>query len=319
MMRGFGSIQVGVILLATGLAYCGDPPTANTPRPTAPPAARPKDSGSSQARLAILEDDIDPQAVVDPRTTVLRGPVTRDSAGNRVRRIDLRDYYGDAYWPTPMPPDDLVAVEPRFRYLYNPWESPWVTEQRLRILHADERDQQARAFNQADMARRANRLLSYHEKALQQGLDLLHDGEYQKAVVKLTMASKLNEGDPASRLHLAQARLALGHYAEAAAVLRRALQLQPKLMYADLSLDSYYPDAGTLSRFTDQLVAWMRNNEPTCEIDFLLGFCEFQRDHIEAANRAFQEAAVGLRKDLLTHDFLEISRPPANTNTVAGR
>lgn len=321
MLRGLKitSVFSGLLALVSTSAVADDPPDATKP-PTVVAGARVETilprPAPTPARQAILEDDIDPYAVPDPRTIVLRGPVTHDAAGNTIRRIDLRDYLGDMNWPTPVPPEQLLAIEPRFRYLYTPWESPWVLEQKLRILHQDERDQQARAFNQADMARRTSRLLSYHDKALQQGLDLLHEGEYQKAVVKLTMASKLNEGDPASRIHLAQARLALGHYAEAAAVLRRALQLQPKLVYADLELDSYFPEPGTLSKFTDQLGDWMRNATPTSEIEFLLGFFEFQRDHIESANRAFQRAALGLKKDNLTRDLLEITRPPLKT---AGR
>lgn len=311
-MVGALGMRAVVLGLLAGSVLADDPvmqvkPPAEQPRTKVVAGARAVNP-TPGATNALLQIESDPYAVPDPRTTVIfSGPAQYDSAGNAIRRVDLRNYLGND-WPTPLRPD-LIAVDPRWRYSYNPWEAPWVTEQQLRILREDERDQEARAFNQADMARRNIRLLNYHDQALQQGLDHLRAGEYQKAVLKFTMASKLNEGDPASRIHLAQARLALGHYAEAAAVLRRALQLQPKLIYADLELDSFFPEEGTLKKATQRLGEWMHDATPTAEIEFLYGFFQFQCENLDSAHRAFQRAAVGLRKDNLTHDLLEVTKP----------
>jgi len=167
-----------------------------------------------------------------------------------------------------------------------------------------QRDRQRR-----EMEVRKVRLLTQHEQALQSGLRLLGAAETDRAVVALTLAAKLNQADPACRIHLAQARLAQGHYLEGALALRRALQLQPNLLYADLHLDTYYKDPGALDRYTDKLAAWVAENDARPEVHFLLGFLEFQRGRFAAAHAAFTRAAEGMPQDELTQDCLRITKP----------
>jgi len=139
----------------------------------------------------------------------------------------------------------------------------------------------------------------------------LGDGEIERAIVALTLAAKLNQADPACRIHLAQARLAQGHYLEAALALRRGLQLQPKLVYADLHLAQCYRDENALNEYTDKLVAWVRENEARPEVYFLLGFLEFQRGDFDAAHAAFERVSKAMPNDDLTGEYLGITKPAA--------
>ena len=205
-------------------------------------------------------------------------------------------------------------------YLYGYGNDPYPLWRRLadayRAYRYLERKERERRFNRRDMAARRQRLLDRHEHALTLGLEHLKAGDPARAVVALTLAAKLNQGDPACRIHLAQARLALQHYREAALALRRALELQPKLVYIDLHLGDYYHRADALDRYAATLARWAQAHESPPEVHFLLGFVEFQRGDFAAAHVAFQRVARAWPDDALTRDYLEITKPgPADSTT----
>ena len=172
------------------------------------------------------------------------------------------------------------------------------------------RDQErGRISNVRDMKRRKTRLLASHEKALRLGLGELRSGQYAQAVVALQMAAELNHGDPACRIHLAQARMAQGHYEDAGEVLRRALQLQPKLAYVSLDLASRYREPEEFDRHVDALAAHIKEARRGVNTWFLLGYMEFQRGNLDEANAAFKGVAGVMPKDSLTETYLKITKP----------
>lgn len=186
----------------------------------------------------------------------------------------------------------------------------YALEDAYRAGRADERYQQQRRESESDSIYRKERLLTKHSLSMYEGLQQMKAGDYRRAIVSLTLSSRLDEGDPACRIHLAQARLARGQYEEAAAVLRRGLQLQPKLVFVDLDLGRYFAEQDGLDRYTAELRnAIQERRYAKAEVYFLLGYFEFQRGDFDAANRAFRYAAAGLPKDDLTRDFLEITQP----------
>jgi hypothetical protein len=193
-----------------------------------------------------------------------------------------------------------------YYYSYNPYRS--LVREYVDISEY-ERFRRTRDRHRREMETRRVRLLTQHEKALFAGLARLERGDAKRAIVALTLAAKLNQGDPACRLHLAQARLAQGHYLEAGLALRRALELQPKLVYADLHLDSYYANAHALDRYTEKLAGWVREHPARAEVYFLLGFLEFQRGDFAAAHLAFERVQQAMPEDCLTRDFAEITKP----------
>ena len=197
-----------------------------------------------------------------------------------------------------------------YSYYYDPYRSfvgDYVS------LSEYERFRKNRDRHRREMEVRKAHLLTKHEQAIMSGLRLLKDGQCERALIALTLAAKLNHADPACRIHLAQARLARGHYREAGLALRRALQLQPKLVYADLHLDEYYQDADQLDRYTDALDEWVQEHAAHAEVHFLLGFLEFQRGKFEAAHVAFERVQRVLPNDDLTRSYLEITKPAGNS------
>ena len=250
----------------------------------------------------------------------------QDKSGDQPRRVEVRDLR-KADGPTAAEQIQTRTQKPRreleapywWRYpvyarhgaYYGPARRPAAREladaYRARRYELRKEEEHLRA--RQEMAERKQRILTQHERALRSGVQLLQTGEPQRAVVALTMAAKLNHGDPACRVHLAQARLALGHYREAAWALRRGLELQPKLIYLDLHLEEYYADADLLRNYTDKLGTWVDQTEPGWEAYFLLGFFEFQRGEFEAAHEAFARVAAARPKDELAQSYLEITRP----------
>lgn len=185
----------------------------------------------------------------------------------------------------------------------------WSPEEAYAQGRFDERNYSLRSLNEREMAERKQRVLTKHQQAVQSGLDALKAGDFARSVVALTLAAKLDHGDPACRLHLAQARLALGQYQDAALALRRALQLQPKLVYVDANFDSYYPAALTLRQLSAALSDWQKTNDSSAEVHFLRGYVSFQCGDFDAARQSFVLASDGLPGDKLTRDFLDVTKP----------
>lgn len=253
-------------------------------------------TSSSETRLAVVEYPFQ----VQPGGQEQESPPAELFA----RRYEVGYYAGypvsicrggpwDWGWGAPYRPDYERAIRETYRAR----------------RYVDNRER-GRQFNIRDMQQRQERILNSHEAALRSGLEYLRAGSYQQAVVAFSMAAELNHGDPACRIHLAQARLALAQYDDAAAALRRALQLQPKLAFLTLNLGKYYPEPADLDRFTDDLAAWLRKNRAPANVYFLLGYLEFQRGNFEAAQAAFQVAQRGLPNDALTRNYLSLTKPP---------
>jgi tetratricopeptide (TPR) repeat protein len=199
---------------------------------------------------------------------------------------------GPAY-PNPYNTDYGVAVEQLYRG--------------QRYVYQRER---GRRFNEVDMQRRRDRALSNSEKALRTGLGDMKSGDYEQAVLALTMATQLNQGDPASRIHLAQAQMAMGHYEEAAAALRRALQLQPNLKFIPLDLGRYYSDPQEFDEQVQRLCLYATGHAVPADVYFLLGYMEFQREDFAQANAAFQIALSGAPNDALVREYVKLTQPP---------
>ena len=240
--------------------------------------------------------------------------VSQDRAVHAVQETRPADVPRSAFPPRPQRSGRYRGYPPALRY-YAPFGAPAPYDVQRALDEAytagrlDERDDARRRFNVADMDRRKERLLSKHQQALFAGIRRLKSGDHRRAVVAFTLASRLNNGDPASRLHLAQARVALGHYAEAGKVLRRALQLQPHLVYMDLHLDRYYENDTDLKRYTARLADHVAEHGAKSETYFLLGYLRFQTGDFNESHAAFRTAAGGLPDDDLTRSYLEITKP----------
>ncbi|MCA9244102.1 MAG: tetratricopeptide repeat protein [Phycisphaerales bacterium] len=142
-------------------------------------------------------------------------------------------------------------------------------------------------LNLQDSNRRAERLLSRHRAAYEEGATLLRAGQTRAAIAKLTLATQLNHADPAARILLSQARLSLGEYEAAGAALRRAFELQPNAVYESLSLDEYHPEVGLGAR-TDELAAWMARESASKDVYLLRAYLEWRRGKLDVARAALE-------------------------------
>jgi tetratricopeptide (TPR) repeat protein len=73
-----------------------------------------------------------------------------------------------------------------------------------------------------------------------EGMQLFHDGAYDRAAVKMMGAAQSNESNAACRLHAAHSLFALGQYRRAAAYLARAFELSPSLPYKSYDIRDEY-------------------------------------------------------------------------------
>lgn len=177
----------------------------------------------------------------------------------------------------------------------------------------ESRRQRATRRSERRWQRRERRLIAASESAVYDGCALMQAGAYRDAVITLTRAAEMNHGDAASRIHLAQARLALGHDVEGGAALRRALQLQPKLVPMRLDLSQYYPTPREFVEQVDALAARLESAEKSRpEAWFLLGFMQFQRGKMDAAHEAFQRVAESWPADDRVRKYLSLTKPAAS-------
>jgi tetratricopeptide (TPR) repeat protein len=292
------SVVSGVVLLLVGSVLADDKPRARVTeddkaveRVVAPPAPR----------TAAQEAEDESTADREPRV-VLRDLRARE--GFDVLHDEYESF--DRFFRFQRRVAEQETPGARPYYFYDPYRSS-VGE--YIALSEYERFRKNRDRHRREMEVRKAHLLTKHKQALVAGLRLLKEGQCERAVIALTLAAELNHADPACRIHLAQARLARGHYREAGLALRRALQLQPKLVYADLHLDQYYKDEDELDRYTDALEKWVQEHAAHAEVHFLLGFLEFQRGDFEAAHVAFERVQSALPDDDLTRSYLEITKP----------
>ena len=176
-----------------------------------------------------------------------------------------------------------------------------------------------RRYNEQDMNRRKERLIAAQADVMRDGLTQMQAGDYRTAIITFTLAAELNQGDPACRIHLALARVAVGQDTDAAKVLRRALELQPKLVPMPLGLEDYYPQPQDFAAHTDALAERLRTKVKVTADEYLvLGFMEFQRGRLDDARLAFRQAARGRPRDTLIQSFLDITKPVQAGAPVGG-
>jgi len=294
-------VGVGIVLGLGGLSAValadGSPPREPDGAVRSTPAA-----SAPQAQAPQADETRAPQVEV------------RDLRAEREQRpaaTEIPAYY-NGLWQRNLRTDAQIYSPYGGYYTYGWADSPDWWEDVYRAMRRAEHVEEQRAFDRRDMAERKERLLNQHERALRNGLRQLKEGQPERATIALTLAAKLNQGDPACRIYLAQSRVAQGQYVEAAMALRRALELQPKLIYVDLHLADQYPSEADLDRYVSRLAKWVSENKTQPEVYFLLGFLEFQRGDFDAAHAAFERFRQVRPDDALTLEYLSITKPSEN-------
>lgn len=314
-------VRTRVVAALAALACLGPRVTAQSAG--APEAAEPE---SQRIRPAVLLLPVWERP--EPRPPSGRVEVVEPGGGRRLARTGdglLRRAAArpPAEWQ-PLVGSDYVAVRsfqpnpllPHLRYyVYLNLSDPAVVRHWRELNYAHYRAaRRVRAEEQGlrDWERRKQRLLTAAEQAVEEGLMELRAGQYRPAIIALTRAAQLNHGDPACRVYLALARVAVGHDAEAAAALRAALELQPRLAPARLDLEDYYPEADDLARHTAALERRLAARPDASPDEFLLlGFLEAQLGRLDAAHAALRRARRGPARDDVLDTLLSVTKPVA--------
>ena len=108
--------------------------------------------------------------------------------------------------------------------------------------------------------------------AMEEGAQLFREAEYAAALGRFVSAAKLNNGDPASRLHAAFCLVAIGNYDEAVLMLRRACQLQSQIPWLDIDIRSEYGPTVDFDAHLQRLETATQQSPDDAGLWMLLGF-----------------------------------------------
>lgn len=306
-------VAAGVIatLFVWGPTAHGDEPEyvdrdgRRVPTKIVPPTGKPAQSkaaanpapvqATQQSESAGDAAQPDALAASEPDRRGAAAPPTREARALR-RRSPVREFAPDMYG-----------------YGYRGWRSPLGVRRAVEDAYwagrLDERDAVRQDLNLEDMNVRRDRLEAAHALALDDGLSHLAAGSYREAAVALTRAARLDQSDPACRIHLAQAQLALRHYRDAGATLRRALELQPELALYPLGLERVYGDPSAFDAHVAALTSHVSSGRPGVDELYLLGFMEFQRGNDAAAHAALVRVVRALPRDQAAAQMRDLSQP----------
>lgn len=157
---------------------------------------------------------------------------------------------------------------------------------------------------------RVQAVLSHANTHLSRGLAAFRSAQYRTAVKYFKLASETNQGDPSAMIYSAHALFAIGRYQEAAAYLRKAFTLEPRISMLTYDLRDDYQNKGD---FEQQLRAL--NNaiaESPRDLDRLvvLGYVHNYTDQPDRAYEVLSRARGLAPRDKLVQLLYEGTSPP---------
>ena len=144
--------------------------------------------------------------------------------------------------------------------------------------------------------------------AMSDGLLAFRNADYPQAVRNFIRAAKVNQGDPASRIHAAHAMTAIGRYREALPALRRAFQLQPKIAYLALDIRRDYGAKANFDAHLKELAGAAREAKDDPALWLLLGYYQFFSGREGKALKSLKTADELAPGDFMTDALLDAAR-----------
>ncbi|HOB75499.1 MAG TPA: tetratricopeptide repeat protein [Phycisphaerae bacterium] len=142
------------------------------------------------------------------------------------------------------------------------------------------------------------------------GLAHFHKGQYREAADAFRLACDVNHGDPAARIYAGHALFATGRYREAVKYLRKAFELQPRIVYLTYDMRQDYPNRTDF----DQQVAALREALRLAPRDsdrlFMLGYVYYYGGQREQAYSIFSQLVYWHPGDALARKLMEACQPP---------
>ena len=125
------------------------------------------------------------------------------------------------------------------------------------------------------LAAREELTLMAYEDVLTQGVKSFRAGQYGAAARSFMAAAEKHHGDSGSRIHAAQALVAVGLYDEALQHVRRAVSLKPLVLYQPINLQADYGIKEDFNKHVDALDAFCKKHPDDTDAWLLLAYVRF--------------------------------------------
>lgn len=170
-------------------------------------------------------------------------------------------------------------------------------------------------------AQRAGQLLDQNKTQLDDGMNLFHQGQYERAAVAWLGAAKADESDAASRIHAGHALFAVGKYSESVKLLARGFELAPHLATSTYDIRSDYSVAGDFERQMENLKTYVVNHPNDVAGLTMLGYVRYYSDGPGSALKPLNRAAELSPKDPFIQKLVTVARqvgsPASESKDVA--
>jgi len=161
---------------------------------------------------------------------------------------------------------------------------------------------------------RAPLFISNYLVAMQTGALEFRAGDYGSSARRFVLAARLDNGDAFSRILAGHALVAVGRYHEAAALIARALELQPKLSYVNRDIRDDYGRKDDFVLHREKLAGAAQNAGDQPDLWALLGYYDFFGGQPHSALGSLSKAEALDPDHELAQRLLEVARlslPPA--------
>lgn len=272
---------------------------ATSPKPlTRANAAKPRRANAVTSKPAIDDDNV---AVVEPGESVIGypGPYYYETRPRRLpehrrRFSEYRYFEGQpgryGYGRNDYFGDDYSGAGEVYRFGFNRGYD--------RARFDDESND------------RTDAVLKHFSGHLGRALTLFNQGRYREAADAFRLAADTHQGDPSARLYAAHALFAIGRYHEAVGYLRRAFELQPRIVFLTFDIRNDYGQRGDFAQQLADLEAAVDRSPANCDRLLLLGYIRYYSDQRDRAYTPLAGAYKLNRRDTLVKQLLSNSRPP---------
>jgi tetratricopeptide (TPR) repeat protein len=233
----------------------------------------------------------------------------RQNAFELRRKLEQRRRYtyhgGEArrYWPMEDSTDlPGAGALPGGRRWYRYYVAPALSE-------IYDQGRELEYYRQQELYLREQLTLLTHRDLLNRGLEQFRAGAYGQAARLFVAAADKNREDAASRLHAAQALLAVGMYDQALTHVRRAFELQPLLMQLPLDLANDYGRKADYEEHLAALEAHVRDDPTDADAAVLLAYARFFSARPQDAAEALRRIKPLARKDPFVAKLLSAAGP----------
>lgn len=156
---------------------------------------------------------------------------------------------------------------------------------------------------------RTESLLKSSMTSMDRGMKAFQEGRYREAADAFRLAADANQGDPAARIYAGHALFATGRYHDAVRYLRKAFELQSRIMYLTYDMRQDYRNRADFDQQLAALEEALRLSPADEDRLFTLGYVLYYGGQRENAYFAFQKLIRLNPRDKLVGQLMENCRP----------